>query len=73
MPALETARLSVTPFTPALVEAALRGRVPLGRALGVRVPDDWLQDEGEGEEILPVIAEMLRADVAHRAFEHWGW
>ena len=77
MPALETARLSVTPFTPALVEAALRGRVPLGRALDVRVPDDWLQDEGEGEgegeEILPVIAEMLRADVAHRAFEHWGW
>ena len=73
MPALETARLSVTPFTPALVEAALGGRAPLGRALGVRVPDDWLQDEGEGEEILPVIAEMLRADVANRAFEHGGW
>jgi len=73
MPVLETARLSVTPFTPALVEAALRGRTHLGWALGVRVPDDWLQDEGEGEEILPVIAEMLRADMAHRASEHWGW
>jgi len=73
MPALETARLSVTPFTPALVEAALTGRTCLGRALGVCVPDDWLQDEGEGEEILPVIAEILRADMANRASEHWGW
>ncbi len=73
MPALETARLRVTPFTPALVAAALRGRAHLGWALGVRVPIDWLQDEGEGEEVLPVIAEMLRADAARGASEHWGW
>ena len=67
MPVLETARLSVTPFTPALVEAALTGRMRLGRALDVRVPDNWLQDD---EEILPVIAEMLRFDPA---YTRWGW
>jgi len=67
MPALETERLSVTPFTPILVEAALTGRTRLGRVLGVRVPDDWLQND---EEILPVIAEMLQADPA---YERWGW
>ncbi len=70
MPALETERLIVTPFTQVLVEAALTGRTRLGQALGVRVPDDWLQED---EEILPVIAEMLRADPAGGAYERWGW
>ena len=70
MPVLETARLTVTPFTPALAETAVRGRAHLGWALGMRVPDDWLQDD---EEILLLLVEMLRADPAHGVYERWGW
>ena len=55
---LETARLTVTPFTPALAGVALTGRARLGHALGVRMPDDWLPDDSE--EILPLIAATVR-------------
>ncbi len=67
---LETARLTIAPFTLALAEAALTGRDRLGRALGVRVPDDWLRDD---EEILPLLVEMLLADPMDGAYERWGW
>jgi len=70
MPALQTERLIVTPFTPALAQTALIGRMHLGRALGVRVPDDWLRDD---EEILPLLVEMMQADPADGAYERWGW
>jgi len=70
MPALQTERLIVTPFTPALAETTLTGRMHLGRALGVRVPDDWLRDD---EEILPVIAGMPGADPADGVYARWGW
>ncbi len=70
MPALQTERLIVTPFTPALAQTALTGRMHLGRALGVRVPADWLRDD---EEILPVIAGMPGADPADGVYARWGW
>ncbi len=70
MPALQTERLIVTPFTPTLAQTALTGRMHLGRALGGRVPADWLRDD---EEILLVIAGMPRADPAAGAYVRWGW
>ncbi len=69
-PALQTERLIVTPFTPALAETALTGRMHLGRALGVRVPADWLRDD---EETLRMIAEMPRANPAAGVYARWGW
>jgi len=68
---LETARLTITPFTPALAGVALTGRARRGHALGVRVPDDWLEDDSE--EILPVIAEMVRGAPTDGADARWGW
>ncbi len=68
---LETARLTITPFTPALAGAALTGRAPLGHALGMRVPDDWLPDDSE--EILPLIAAMVRGGPTEGADVRWGW
>ncbi len=71
MPDLETARLTVTPFTPALAGVALTGRARLGHALGMRVPDDWLPDDSE--EILPLIATMVRGGPMEGADARWGW
>ncbi len=68
---LETARLTIAPLTPALAEAALMGRPHLGRTLGVRVPDEWLEDDSE--EILPLIAAMMWANPTEGAYEGWGW
>ncbi len=70
MPDLETTRLTVTPFTPALARVALTSRARLGHALGMRVPADWLRDD---EEILPLLVEMMQADPANGAYECWGW
>jgi len=70
MPALETARLTVTPFTSVLAKTALTGRAHLGHALDVRVPADWLRDD---EEILPLLVEMMQADPEGGAYERWGW
>jgi len=68
---LETARLTVTPFTPALAGVALTGRARLGHALGVRMPDDWLPDDSE--EILPLIAATVRGGPPGGADARWGW
>jgi hypothetical protein len=67
---LETARLTITPFTPALAGGALTGRARLGQALGVRVPDDWLEDDCE--EILPLIAATVRDGSLGGADAHRG-
>jgi len=68
---LETARLTIAPFTPALAGIALTGRARLGQALGVRVPDDWLEDDCE--EILPLIAATVRDGSLGGADARWGW
>ncbi len=82
-PALQTERLIVTPFTPALAETTLTGRMHLGRALGVRVPDDWLREDEETLRMIAempqanptarMIAEMPRADPAAGVYVRWGW
>lgn len=45
MPIIQTARLTLVPFTLVLVHAALRDRAELSRLLGARVPDDWPNDD----------------------------
>lgn len=41
MPAIQTERLTILPFTRDLTRAALRDRAELARLLGGDVPDDW--------------------------------
>ena len=60
MPAIQTPRLTLIPFTLALVHAALRDRAELGRLLGARVPDDWPNDDVL--LMLPQDAMLLEAD-----------
>lgn len=45
MPTFQTRRLTLVPFTLALVNAALRDRIELGRLLAARVPDDWPNED----------------------------
>ncbi len=45
MPTIQTRRLTLVPFTLALVNAALRDRSQLGRLLAAQVPDDWPNDD----------------------------
>lgn len=45
MPIIQTSRLTLVPFTLALVRAALRNRVDFGRLLAARVPNDWPNDD----------------------------
>lgn len=62
MPALQTHRLTITPFTLARVEAALHDRPTLARDLDATVPDEW--PNPDIAEILPMILEGRRHDPA---------
>src|SRR5690242_20532405 len=63
---LQTARLTLRPFTSTQVHAALAGRDALAAQLGIRVPEEWPQPDFAG--ILPLIAELLQTAPA---LEEW--
>ncbi len=63
---LQTARLTLRPFTRAQVHAALAGRDTLAAHLGIYVPEEWPQPDFAG--ILSLVAEMLQAAPA---LEEW--
>jgi len=63
---LQTARLTLRPFTLAQVSAALSGREALAALLGIRVPEEWPQPDFA--DILPLVAQMLQAAPA---LEEW--
>lgn len=60
MPTIQTPRLTLVPFTLALVNAALRDRAELSRLLAARVPDDWPNDDVLS--MLPQDALLLEVD-----------
>lgn len=57
MPQLQTARLTITPFTRDLMLAALRDHAEVGTALGLRVSPGW--PNADELEVLPILAEGL--------------
>lgn len=68
MPIIQTQRLTLVPFTLAMVNAALRDRIALGRLLAARVPDDWPNDD-----VLLMLAQdaMLLEAEPHRS--EWSY
>lgn len=54
---LHTARLTLVPFTLALVEAALTDRDLLAQRLGAHVPNDW--PGPDFADLLPMLAQQL--------------
>jgi RimJ/RimL family protein N-acetyltransferase len=63
MPPINTARLTLLPLTIEVVQAALEERAALERMLSIGIPGGW--PGPDFKEVLPLIAEMLRADPSY--------
>lgn len=67
MPQLQTARLTIFPFTADLMRAALRAPAEAGRLLDVQIPAGW--PNSDEAEILPMLADRLDREPARL---NWG-